>query len=124
MPQVRYFANGQIVFAGVQWGTEGSPSNPAYLWQFGGDSLQPIDRWWRWGLDSLPATGELVWVELDQSLPAADPGGPMPQGNVVKLADKSGDERVIYTDSSWVIMAAQFIDNGRELAISELQGVN
>ena len=124
MPQVRYFANGQIVYAGVQWGTEGSPSNPAYLWQLSSDSLQPIDRWWRSGLDSLSATGELVWVELDQSLPAADPGGPMPQGNVVKLADKTGDERVIYTDSSWVIMATQFIDNGRELAISELQGVN
>ncbi len=122
MPQVRYFANGQIVYAGVQWGTDGSPSSPAYFWQLSDDSLQSIDRWWRWGLDSLPATGELVWVELDSSLPAADPGGPLPQGNLVKLADKSGDAHTIYTDSSWVIMGTQFIDSGRELAISELQG--
>ncbi len=121
MPQVRTFANGQIVYAGVQWGTEGSPSSPAYLWQIGVDNLQPIDRWWRSGLDSLPATGELVWVELDQSLPAADPGLPVPQGNVVKLADKTGIERVIYTDGGWVIADTQFIDNGRELAIYELR---
>ncbi len=122
MPEVRYFANGQVIFAALAWGTEGFPSSPAYFWQVSGDSVQAIDRWWRWGLDSLPTTGELVWVELDQSAAAAEPGGPMPQGNVVKLADKTGDEHTIYADSSWVIMGAKFIDNGRELAINELQG--
>lgn len=122
MPDVRYFTNNQIVFAGIPWGTEGFPLSPAYFWQLSDDSVQPVDRWWRWGLDSLNATGELVWVELDQSLPAADPGGPMVQANVVKLADRSGQEYAIYRDPDWIIMGAQFIDNGRQLAISELEG--
>ncbi|MFN8564724.1 MAG: hypothetical protein U0703_24575 [Anaerolineae bacterium] len=69
MPDVRYFANNQIVFAGIPWGTEGFPISPAYFWQLGDDSVQPVDRWWRWGLDSLSATGELVWIELDQAMP-------------------------------------------------------
>jgi hypothetical protein len=122
MPDVRYFANNQIVFAAIPWGTEGFPLSPAYFWQLSDDSLQPIDRWWRWGLDSLTQTGELVWIELDQSLPAAEPGGPMPQANAVKLADKSGQERTIYRNSDWIIMQTQFIDNGRQLAINELEG--
>ncbi len=124
MPEVRYFANNQIVFAGLPWGTEGFPSSPAYLWRLGDGIIQPIDRWWRWGLDSLNQTGELVWVELDPSLPAADPGGPVPQANVVKLADKSGQERTIYADPNWVLLDAKFIDNGRQLAINALQAAS
>lgn len=121
MPEVRYFANNQIVFAAIPWGTEGFPLSPAYFWQLSDDSLQSIDRWWRWGLDSLSASGELAWVELDPSLAAAEPGGPLPRANVVKLADKSGQERAIYRNPDWIIMAARFIDNGRQLAINELE---
>jgi hypothetical protein len=121
MPDVRYFANNQVIFTNLLWGTDAPPMSPAYLWQLSDDSVQAIDRWWRSGLDSLPATGELVWAELDPSLPAAQPGGPVPQANVVKLADKSGEERVIYQNSDWVILGTEFIDNGRQLAIQELQ---
>ncbi|MEO8396268.1 MAG: hypothetical protein ABI700_24970 [Chloroflexota bacterium] len=124
MPQVRYFANNQIIFAGIPWGTEGTPSSPAYFWQLSDDSIQPIDRWWRWGQDSLVSTGELVWTELDPTRAAAEPGGPLPQANTVKLADKSGQERVIYINPDWVILDTQFIDNGRQLAINELQGAD
>jgi hypothetical protein len=122
MPQVRYFANNQVIFAGIPWGTEGSGMSPAYFWQLSDDSLQPIDRWWRSGLDSLTSTGELVWTELDPNRPAADNGGPVPQANIIKLADKSGQELVIYTNPDWVVLGAKFIDNGRQLAINELQG--
>ncbi|MBI1260083.1 MAG: hypothetical protein GC204_21655 [Chloroflexi bacterium] len=124
MPEVRYFANNQIIFAGLPWGTEGIPSSPAYFWQLSDDSLQPLDRWWRSGLDSLAGTGELVWTELDSTLAAADPGGPLPQANVVKLADKSGQERMIYANPDWVLLGTKFIDNGRLLAINELQGAD
>jgi len=124
MPEVRYFANNQIIFAGLLWGTDGAPSSPAYLWQLSDESLQPIDRWWRSGLDSLTSTGELVWTELDQSRPAAQPDGPIPQANVIKLADKSGQERTIFTSPDWVLLSAKFIDNGRQLAINEVQGVD
>ncbi|MEP7291995.1 MAG: hypothetical protein ABI835_09435 [Chloroflexota bacterium] len=121
MPDVRYFNNSQIIFGAVPWGTEGFPISPAYFWQLGDDSIQSIDRWWRWGVDSLSATGELVWMELDPNFAAADPGGPMPQSNVVKLADKSGQEHVIYANPQWVLTGTHFIDNGRQLAIGELQ---
>jgi hypothetical protein len=122
MPLVRFFANDQIIFAGLPWGTEGTPVSPAYFWQLSDDSLQTIDRWWRWGLDSLASAGELAWTELDATRAAADPGGPLPQANVIKLADKSGQERVIYASPDWVLLGTKFIDNGRLLAINELQG--
>ena len=124
MAEVRYFANNQIIFAGLAWGTEGSPTSPAYFWQLSDESLQPIDRWWRSGLDSLASTGELVWTELDPNQPAASPGGPVPQANTIKVADKSGQERVIYASPDWVLLGTKFIDNGRQLAINELQGAD
>ncbi len=122
MPETRYFAGDLIVFAGRPWGTEGFPVSPAFLWQLTTDTLQPVDRWWHWGWDSLAYTGELAWTELDPNLPVADPGGPVPQANIVKLADDSGSERTIYANPDWVILGTQFIDNGRQLAIQELQG--
>jgi hypothetical protein len=122
MPEVRYFAGDLIVFAGLAWGTEGSPVSPAYLWQTSSDALQPVDRWWRSGWDTLAFTGELTWVELNPDLPAAEPGGPVPQANVVHLASDSGDEISIYKESDWVILDTKFIDDGRQLAINELQG--
>ena len=124
MPEVRYFANGQIIFAGLAWGTDGSPSSPAYLWTLSDDSILLIDRWWHSGLDSLSSTGELVWTELDPSRPAAQPDGPIPQANIVKLANMGGQERVIYTTPDWVVLSATFIDNGRQIAINQVQGAD
>jgi hypothetical protein len=121
MPDVRYFAGNLIVFAGVAWGTEGFPTSPAYLWQTTDDSIQPVERWWRWGWDALAFTGELAWTELNPNLPAAEPGGPVPQANVVKLANDGGQESTIYANPDWVILGAKFIDAGRQLAINELQ---
>lgn len=121
MPEVRYFAGDLIVFAGIPWGTEGFPISPAYLWQTSSGALQPVDRWWRGGWDTLAFTGELTWVELDPNLPAAEPGGPVSQGNVVKLADDGGNEVTVYADPDWIILDTKFIDNGRQLAIQELQ---
>jgi hypothetical protein len=122
MPDVRYFAGNLIVFAGLAWGTEGFPTPPAYLWQTTDDAIQPVERWWRWGWDALAYTGELAWVEVNANLPAAEPGGPMPQGNVVKLANDGGQESTIYANPDWIIMGTKFIDAGRQLAINELQG--
>lgn len=121
MPDVRYFSNSQIIFAALPWGTEGFPISPAFFWQLGGDTVQAIDRWWRWGIDSLSATGELVWLEQDESIPVADPGGPTPRMNIVKLAGQTGDERIIYANPEWVLIDTAFIDNGRQLAIGELE---
>ncbi len=121
MPDVRYFANNQVIFAPRMWGTEGFPSEPAFFWHLDSDTVEPVDRWWQWGLDALPATGELVWLELDPSLPAADPGGPVPQANSVRLANQNGEERLIYANPDWVLTATRFIDNGRGLAIGELE---
>lgn len=121
MPDVRYFNDNQLIFAAIPWGTDAPPIRPAYLWQLSTDSLQAIDRWWRSGVTSLSASGELVWLDLDAAVPAAEPGGPVPQANEVRLADKSGAETVIYTNSDWVILDTAFIDNGAQLAIGELQ---
>lgn len=121
MADVRYFNDNQLIFAAIPWGTDAPPISPAYLWDLSTDSLQPIDRWWRSGVDSLDASGELVWLNFDSAAPAAEPGGPVPQANEVRLADKSGEERVIYASSDWVLLDTAFINNGRQLAIGELQ---
>ena len=124
MPDVRYFAGSQLIFAPRMWGTEGFPSEPAFFWHLDSDTIGPVDRWWQWGIDSLPATGELVWLELDPNLAAASPGGPMPQANTVRLANQYEEERVIYANPDWVLTETRFIDNGRQLAIGELEAMN
>jgi hypothetical protein len=121
MPDVRYFNDNQVIFAAIPWGTDAPPISPAYLWLLSDDSVQPIDRWWRSGVDSLSASGELVWLDLESSIPAAEPGGPLPLANVVRLADKSGQEYPIYVNSDWVLTNTAFIADGTQLAIGELQ---
>lgn len=121
MPDVRYFANNQIIFVSRLWGTEGFPQQPAIFWHLDNDAVEAVEHWWQWGVDALPATGELAWLELDSSIPAAEPGGPVPQANVVRLAGSSGVASTIYANSEWVLLDTRFIDNGRQLAIHELE---
>lgn len=121
MPDVRYFANNQIIFVPRMWGTEGFPQKPAIFWHLDNDAVEAVEHWWQWGIDSLPATGELVWLEFDSSIAAADPGGPVPQANVVEAAGRSGVANPIYANSDWVLLDTRFIDNGRLLAIHELE---
>lgn len=119
LPYVQYFENNQIIFAEVPYGIGGGAEWNSYLWDLNTDSLQTIDRWGNFSLDTL-TSGELIWVTADPNLPAGQPGGPVPANNIVKVADKSGAEFTIYHSPDWVILDAKFIDNGARAAIQLL----
>jgi hypothetical protein len=119
LPYVQYFENNQIIFAEVPYGIGGGAEWNAYLWDLNADTIQPIDRWGNFSLDTLP-TGELIWVTSDLNLPAGQPGGPVPANNVVKVADKSGSDFTIYHSPDWVILDTKFIDDGARAAVQLL----
>ncbi|MCC6615836.1 MAG: hypothetical protein IT320_20365 [Anaerolineae bacterium] len=120
LPDARYFDNNQIVFSLLPYGTEGLAEYPSYLWQLADGSVSLIDYWGKSSVNAL-STGELIWVDYDESLPAGQPGGPMATFNVVKLADKSGQARTIYTSTDWIPFRAMFINDGRDILIQLLQ---
>jgi hypothetical protein len=120
LPYVQYFANNQVIFAEVPYGIGGGAEWNAYLWDLTTDTVEPIERWGNLGLDTLDTSGEVIWTAKDESRAAAQPGGPVPDHNVVKLADKSGEERIIYYSPDWVVLNAKFINNGQQIAIQLL----
>jgi hypothetical protein len=120
MPEVRYFANDQIVFAAVPWGIGGAPELPAYVWQLNDDTLSPIEGYGLPGVDTLD-TGELIYLDVDESLPTQEPGGPVGAFNVVMLADKTGQARTVYHNPDWVLLDSTFVNNGRQIAVQMLQ---
>jgi hypothetical protein len=119
LPEVRAFANNQIIFAEVPYGIGGAPEWNAFIWQLDTGTINPdaTGRWGKSGLSYLDATGELAWVDYDPNLPAVEPGGPMPASNIVKVADASGTERVIYQTTDWVLVDTQFINGGQQLGV-------
>ncbi|MCL4248046.1 MAG: hypothetical protein KJ065_07845 [Anaerolineae bacterium] len=120
LPDARYFDNNQIVFSLLPYGTEGLPEYPSYVWNLADGSISEIEHWGKSSVDSLP-TGELIWVDYDSSLPAGQPGGPMPTFNIVRLADKTGQARTIFSSPDWIPFRAMFVNDGREILIQLLQ---
>lgn len=120
LPYVQYFANNQVIFAEVPYGTGGGVEYIAYLWDLTADTVEPIQRWGNLGLDTLDTTGELIWTAKDENRAAAMPGGPVPDNNVVKLADKTGAEHTIFYSPDWVVLNARFINSGQQIAIQLL----
>lgn len=119
MPDVRYFANNQIIFAALPWGTEAVPLEPAFLWDLNSGALQPFDDWWHVGMAVSGA--DVTWLDVDPALPWGNPGGPVPPSNVVRMRDAAGELINLYHSPDWVLLDAEFIDNGRRLALSLLQ---
>ncbi len=120
LPYVQYVADNQVIFAAVPYGIGGGGEFPAYSWLLDTGTITPIDRWGNINLDTLAATGELIWVAADPNRPAGNPGGPMPSNNELKLADMDGKESIIYYSPDWVLTDAQFINGGQQIAIQEV----
>lgn len=122
MPDVRSFVGDVIAFAGVPWGTEGIPIEPAFEWNFSANTVTPNDVWWRWAVSSLPETGELVWLDSDSTLPMGDPGGPVPRMNVAMyVPSPAGERTTIYHSPDWILLGTQFINNGEQIALQLLE---
>ena len=122
LPEVREFSSNRVIFAEVPWGVGGAPEWRTFIWQADSGTLeQDISlRWGKSGLSYLETTGELAWVDNDPDLPSIDPGGPIAPFNVVKLADSSGAERVLYQTAEWVLVDTEFINGGAQLGVLQL----
>ncbi len=119
MPMVRSFSNDTIIFAEVPYGIGGTPTVSAFSWQMSSGTLAvvPEGPWGHLSADWLHATGEVAWVAHNDTLPAAEPNGPLGFANVVILGDSSGQERMIYHTAEWTIIDVRFIEGGQRLAI-------
>lgn len=118
MPDPLVFPGNTITFAMVMWGTERGPSSPAFIWNLETGDVEQDDAFGNFKVDYLSATGELAWVDQDEDRPAAEPGGPIPMSNVVRVRD--ADVTDVYYNEEEVITGVRFIDNGQALAISLL----
>lgn len=122
LPNVRYFANNQVIFLDVPYGIGGAPSFPSYLWQIDTGAVSRVVNWESSFLDRLG--NELVWVDIDPNLPAGQSGGPIPSFNILVYVDEAGEKRVIYHDPAWVLTNARFINSGRQVAVQLLAPFN
>lgn len=110
------FSDTEILFTAYPYiGRDGPPKVPAHRWDLRTGEITPVDGLTQLGADYLPETGEIVYPELDESFPAAQPVGPMPLANTIRIND-NGDIRTIYRNSDYVIATTNFINGGRQIA--------
>lgn len=122
MPDVQTFGGDTLTVTAYPWvGMGGVINLPAFTWTLADDSVALAPQYvGRFNDDSLP-TGETVWSDLDTNLPAAQPDGPLPQANVVRVADANGDVRTIYQNSDYVVVSTVFVNNGQDVLVQLLE---
>ncbi|MBI5668171.1 MAG: hypothetical protein HZC41_09205 [Chloroflexi bacterium] len=122
LPFVQRFTADDLIFAEVPYGIGGGAEWQAYRWSFDSGAVEPVEGWGNIGLAWLPTTGEIAYVAADDALPAAQPVGPFPPFNVVRLHDADGGPRTIYHNGDESPAGTVFINDGRELAILLMEG--
>ncbi len=95
---------------------------PLFTWNLADNTVDPVEvaGWGTQTLDYLPQTGELIWTAVNPALAAGDPGGPMPPYNVLMIHDADGT-RMLYHSPDWLIMGADFVNGGRQIALRLLE---
>lgn len=118
MPFVQNVETSSIVFALVPWFGEGF-IDAVYGWDFasGEVALETAEQWAQFRTDKLETTGEAVWADVDESLPALEPMSLGLAFNVVRVADSSGQVTTIYHNPDQNTGDARFINNGQQVAI-------
>ena len=123
MADVITFTDDIIVFRGIPYvGMEVPGELPAWSWNVTTNTVEPVANRGRVNSDYLPQTGELVYPALDESLDAAQPGGPISQANVVNLQLSDGTVQTLYRNADEVITSVRFVNNGEAIGVSLLQG--
>jgi hypothetical protein len=128
MPQVRDFANNQIIFAEWSWGLNALAIMPAYRWNLTDDSLEVVTPYGNPGVDRAGET--MIWIEDDTNLPSSAGIEPTGLSKTLMFADGSGEApRIIFYGRDRVILDARFIDNGQRIALylssgSETEGAS
>lgn len=120
MPAVGELTETEVVFRQVLWRTEGGYLNEAVRWNWGENTLmaEPDRNNGIW----IEETGELIWVERDDSLPLADPQAPIGRRNVVRVRGADGETRTLFFTGEQVVQTAMLINSGRELLIRTYDG--
>lgn len=118
MPEVRRFSGSEIVFAEIPWGIGGGAEYAAWVWQTDSGALtpEPTGIWGKSTLRRLPAVDELVWLDADPSLLAAEQGGPLPPYNVVMVA-RTGQAGMIMHSADRTPVDMAYINGGAQLAV-------
>lgn len=124
LADVRQFDGNSISFMGLPFVGMGGPAFlPVYQWDFAENTIiQLPDAVGRVGNDVLMSTGEVVYPAWDESMPAAEPDGPLPQANVVNVLSADGTETTIYQNEEWIIIGTHFIDDGQAVAVTLFPG--
>jgi hypothetical protein len=123
MADVISFENDTLIFRGIPYVGMGIPGElPAWSWNLSSDTIESAPNFGRVSSDYLPQTGELVFPALDESLPAAQPGGPLSQANVVNLQLSDGTIQTLYHDDDEVIVGVRFVNDGQAIGVSLLEG--
>jgi hypothetical protein len=120
MPEIHELSENEVVFRQLSWRTEGGYSMEAVRWNWEDDTLtaEPNLNNGIW----IEVTGELIWVERDDSLPLADPQAPIAQRNVVRVRRDNGDEATLFFSGNQVVQQVMLINGGRELLIRTYVG--
>jgi hypothetical protein len=122
MPEPRLVSDNEIIFTQIAWRSDGLPVGDGVRWNWVDNTLTRAANWGNHTVDSIMETGELVWAGYDIARPAADPGGPIPQSNVVYVKDASGTVIPVFYTEDYVIIDTLFINNGQEIAVFMLEG--
>lgn len=78
------------------------------------------DRFAHPGMQYFTGTGEVVWPDVSNTYPHAQPPGPIPAYNVVRSQGASGDPLTIftpYTESPMLVVGVEWANNGAVLLV-------
>ncbi|GIK67554.1 MAG: hypothetical protein BroJett018_53480 [Chloroflexota bacterium] len=106
----------RVVFGIAPDGIIGAPDMPAYRWIPPSD-LSTVTGWGESGADGLVGTKEIIWPELDATLPVGVPSDFLPAYNAVQYLDANGLQIPIYHSPDWLIRDVAWVNGGRQVAI-------
>ena len=124
MPLVHSFEGDQVFFELVPWGTEYLPGQNVVAWQVGTQTVTPAQGpQGQIGFQTNPATGEKVWLAIDESLPQAEPLGPMPTYNVVLYQHPSmAEPYAVFHQPDTIVTQVKFVEGGHSLMVQSVPG--
>jgi hypothetical protein len=116
MPDVIDYSVTRIIFVAYPFvGRDGPPAVPAFAWNLTNNELTPLEGLDNVGSTYLSATEEIAYPYLNEAFPAAQPMGPVPLANEIRITDASGT-RTIYRDSENVVTNLRFVNGGRQIS--------
>lgn len=111
------FDGERILFKAIPIIPDGTFSQPAFFWNRQDDSVTEWHEAGHNGSDFLLASGEIVFIDYDETLPRGAEFGMNESANVVKIRDENGT-RIILHDSEWILLDASFVNGGTQIAVS------